>query len=592
VAFLNGLCLTEIKGLSRYDCVAYGSMNDRLQAHIDRLNYYLDFSGVCWWLIDTQNSPNLYYCNDFMVQTFNLDPDVSAHSVLETCPIAGDYLKNVRLKSSEEALRILQDYKKLLSKDLLEYNNTFPYHDDRTDETFYFRSRAKILELDEAGNVALIYGIIDNFTDYVRQAELLKTRELEKQQAESENLEKSRFIPNMSHEIRTPLNGIIGTLQLAAETDNKEIQQNYIATAVNSSESLAHILSDILDITKVESGILAPSLTAFSPHTLLTETYLNYQPLFDNKGLSLKSNFDFPPTTALLSDGHFIQRIFGNLIDNALKFTAQGQVKLNASLASGADQSAVLTLSVEDTGIGISERDMASIFSAFSQVDDATTRVYDGIGLGLTIVKRLVEQLKGTITSESELGVGSIFSVSIPCGSASAEARHNDQTPSELGQNYAPLNIKVLIVEDHPVNQKIITKLIEAFGATYVLAENGSLAIQQLEQQSFDLVLMDCQMPVMDGYTATRQWRQADSPQRDIPIIAVTANAMIGDRDRCLQAGMSDYLAKPTPKKTPALSYLAEMGNKRRCPTTALGEKTTGRRQHHASHRSAGYSYH
>jgi signal transduction histidine kinase len=228
-----------------------------------------------------------------MVKTFNLDPSREMHSVLQTCPIAGDYIKNVRLKSSEEAKRILEDYRKLLAKDLLEYNNTFPYYDERTDETYYFRSRAKILEVNEHGDVSLIYGVIDDFTDYVRQAEQLRLEELQRQRAEHENLEKSRFMANMSHELRTPLNGIIGALQLAAETDSKDLQQDYIATAANSSESLATILSEISDITKVESGFVKPRFLSFCPYQLLSEICGSFEGLFVRKGLAFDRDYAF-----------------------------------------------------------------------------------------------------------------------------------------------------------------------------------------------------------------------------------------------------------------------------------------------------------
>jgi CheY-like chemotaxis protein len=206
-----------------------------------------------------------------------------------------------------------------------------------------------------------------------------------------------------------------------------------------------------------------------------------------------------------------------------------------------------LKIAVQDSGVGMDQDNLDMIFSAFSQVDDSTTRLHDGIGLGLIIVKKLTDMLSGKINTHSELGAGSLFEVRIPCKFASTE---KVSQPSEnlLHAQCEPLPIRILVVEEHAVNQKIITRLVQSFGASYALAENGKDALEKLEKYHFDLVLMDCQMHVMDCYTATRQLRRSSWPQRDIPVIAITANAMIGDRERCLKAGMSNYLSKPIAK--------------------------------------------
>ncbi|TNF35185.1 MAG: response regulator [Gammaproteobacteria bacterium] len=366
-----------------------------------------------------------------------------------------------------------------------------------------------------------------------------------KEQAESASRAKSEFLANMSHEIRTPMNGVLGTLQLLQDSSLSETQQEYVSIAHSSAEALLALLNDILDFSKIEAGKLQLEYIPFDFGHVLKELNLLLKSKADEKSLQLKTDIavDVPPV--IKGDSVRIRQIIANLMTNAIKFTEAGEVRVAVSVLEKQSSAVRLRIEVSDTGIGISKENQRKLFHSFTQADGSTTRKYGGTGLGLAIVRQLVTMMRGRLGVDSEEGKGSTFWVEVRF-----EIPADIQLEAE--QEQAPvmaetLQGKVLLVEDNPVNQAVAKKMLEKLGLQYELATNGREAVERMNQQAdFDLILMDCQMPVMDGYAATGEIRKLPSQNNHrLPIIAMTANAMEGDREKCLEAGMDDYIAKP-----------------------------------------------
>lgn len=367
-----------------------------------------------------------------------------------------------------------------------------------------------------------------------------------KEQAEAANVAKSEFLANMSHEIRTPLNGILGMLQLLKSTSTDDERGQYTDAAIKSSYRLTKLLGDILDLTKVEAGKLEINAEQFNPAEVLPAAEQLFLPAARQKGLELRIENTSCVPENLLGDSARLHQILNNLLGNAVKFTKTGSVTLSCRvLPEARPGERVLLYTVTDTGIGIPESLQDSIFDKFTQADTGYTKEYQGAGLGLSISRFLASLMGGSICFESREKVGTSFYVSIPFRLAGDETRPADHprpaTPGEC------TGLSILLAEDDPVSSLSISRLLEKSGCAVTAVENGEQALEKLRRETFDAVIMDIQMPVKDGVEATAAIRNSHEFRHaaHIPIIALTAYAMPGDRERFLNAGMNDYIAKP-----------------------------------------------
>jgi len=357
---------------------------------------------------------------------------------------------------------------------------------------------------------------------------------------------KGEFLANMSHEIRTPMNGVIGTLQLLEDTSLSPEQKEFVDTAHKSADALLAILNDILDLSKIEAGKLSFENIAFDLSQIINDIVVLYSLKAEQQGVFMSQEFDSALPGALMGDPTRIRQIIVNLVSNALKFTDKGEVKIGVDVISSKANHVDLKVSVSDTGIGIPQGAQQTLFNAFTQADGSTTRKYGGTGLGLAIVSQLVEMMDGELGVDSVEGEGATFwfTATFQCTDTVVDV----VTESIVSNEVTVLNAKILLVEDNPINQMVAQKMLEKLGLKAEQANNGVEALKLLGEQAYDLVLMDCQMPEMDGFDATREIRKLEIKsinQNVLPIVAMTANVMSGDRERCLEVGMDDYIGKP-----------------------------------------------
>jgi len=369
---------------------------------------------------------------------------------------------------------------------------------------------------------------------------------------------KARFLANMSHEIRTPMNGILGMSKLLSTADLSEKHQTYLDSIKVSASNLLVIINDILDLSKIEAGKLEIEKIGFKLDELIENAILSVDYLAVEKDLFISSKVpDVLRNQILLGDPVRLNQIITNLLSNAIKFTEIGQVELSCKKVKEEHGEMKLLFSVADTGIGIPKNKVMTIFNNFEQVDETTTRKYGGTGLGLSICENLVNLQGGTIWVESAFGEGSTFFFELSFPLATAQ-----DIPEDATENYNLYDLtgtKVLLVEDHNINQVYATSILENEKIIVDLAENGLVAIEKLQEQSYDIILMDIQMPIMDGLEATSIIRE--EMKLDIPIIALTANAIKGDSDKYYKVGVNDYLSKPF-KDTVLISKIGKLLSK------------------------------
>ncbi len=407
---------------------------------------------------------------------------------------------------------------------------------------------------DHAGNILKWFGTCMDIEDR-KAAEKEKTLAVVREKAAVESARlKSEFLANMSHEVRTPLNAVLGMTELLLDSTLDDQQVNYLRLIRNSGESLLSIINDILDFSKIEAGKLDLEQTNFDLHAVVGGQVDLLTARAETKGLGLKLQMDSQIPPVLVGDPVRIGQILLNLIGNAIKFTPKGVVEVRAVFEGKENGRIKVKFHVKDEGVGISPETQRQLFQPFTQADSSTARHFGGTGLGLSICKKLVQIMNGEIGVESELGKGSTFWFVLvfeqPFQTVAAPTVKEDSAYGKIES--CPLRTqKILVAEDNSMNQILILATLKKLGFNADIASNGKEALKALAQLNYDLVLMDCQMPEMDGFTTTQNIREQEKGTgKHIPILALTANAMVQDQERCLSSGMDDYITKPVKRKT------------------------------------------
>jgi signal transduction histidine kinase/DNA-binding response OmpR family regulator len=390
--------------------------------------------------------------------------------------------------------------------------------------------------------VSLIVAFLFVINQGRSQQRMIKAlNESEKRSKQLANMQE-QFLANMSHEIRTPMNSILGFTNLLKRTELNPMQREYIQNIHSAGENLLTLVNDILDLSKIEAGMMHMEETRFSLRSMVSSVGAMFIEKIREKDLRFNAHIDKDVPDILCGDAVRLTQILVNLISNAVKFTDRGEIIVYVQLLASSETDARIRLCVKDTGIGIAPEKQSAIFERFQQAELETTRRFGGTGLGLSIVKQLIEMQGGIIRVESELNKGSEFIVELNYKLPDLAQMYSEALAEQEEQ--VPLQkIKVLIAEDNPMNQQLVKHLMKSWSLDHSIVNTGAEAVEELQKNSYSIVLMDIQMPDMDGYTATTLIR--NELNLDVPIIAMTAHAMVGEKEKCLQLGMNDYVSKP-----------------------------------------------
>jgi|GEM_PF-2333498 len=518
-----------------------------------KLDLALDKNQIAYWELNTSN--NNLRLSEMGYAILDLEEKPSSQNVLMDSDTSEEGInisqwKNGihradRLKFESEITQLTQGEQSQLDIELrYRQSNEIPYN--------WLHIKAVSLQKNTLGETVVIAGI---FTDISKQKNLMQALTVAKQDAQKANSVKSEFLANMSHEIRTPLNGVIGLTELALDTPLDSTQQNYLENSLLASKSLLHIINDILDYSKIEAGKLTIEKEKFSIRQIIKNVANLYHKQIHSKGLQLK--IDISPETPdyLMGDAHRITQILNNLVSNSLKFTEEGFITLRISVEKNlkalSRKSTVknpiiwLAIDVEDTGIGIAENLQKKLFQPFEQGDSSTAKTYGGTGLGLVICRKLIKLMEGQIEFESKPQKGTRFSLTLPLEETTQTRQHKEQTDKStpVAKTITVLNHpKLLLVEDNEINQLVAQTLLSQLGFDVSIASNGEEAVHTCQNTEFELVLMDIQMPIMDGHEAAKQILE-NKPE--LPIVALSASVTEAERQKTLDSGMKNHLSKP-----------------------------------------------
>lgn len=413
----------------------------------------------------------------------------------------------------------------------------------------FLNTRVKVYSQDEIGQLATSFNqMTDTLERYIR--ELKDTEESltrAKERAEVSEKAKQLFLAKMSHEIRTPMNGILGFAKLLEESLKEKEQREYIRVIIKSGDDLLVILNDILDFSRMEAGKITFESNPLKLKDIIHSTVMMIEAKANQKNIAIETNIDKDIPEEILGDSVRLNQILLNLISNAVKFTEQGKINISVKRIEETKNKISLEFSVKDTGIGIPLEKQLKIFESFEQAAANTTRKFGGTGLGLSIVKQLVELQGGEIFVNSKLGHGSDFCFRLSFSKVKERISHREPEKSIALQSDRVLSI--LIAEDNPINRMLAIKVLQNQGFETDIAENGKIALEKHKKHDYDIILMDLQMPEMDGYEATTHIRKLKNHKKDIPIIAMTAHTIKGELEHCMEIGMNDFISKPFDKK-------------------------------------------